>query len=70
MEVVFNLQHLGFGVEVVDPGHFDNLGGDMESVVLDDLKLVAGCCAGVRESHRSCVCGQEADEILECGQQS
>ena len=56
-EVVFNLQHLGFGVEVVNPGHLDATGGDAESIVLDDLKLVTERCAGDREPYRSCVCG-------------
>ena len=68
-EVVFNLQHLGFGVEVVNPGDLDATGGDAESIVLDDLKLVTERCAGDREPYRSCVCAQGAYEGLECGQQ-
>ena len=51
------------------PGHLDATGGDAESIVLDDLKLVTERCAGDREPYRSCVCGQGAYEGLECGQQ-
>ena len=42
--MVVNLQYLSFGVEVVDPGHLDATRGDAEATVLDDLKLVEGCC--------------------------
>lgn len=68
-EAVFNLQHLGFSVVVVEPEHLDAISGDAEGTALNDMNLVAGCCARVRELHWSCVCGRRADERIGGGQE-